>query len=326
MSANKSGKKILVTGGAGFIGSHIVEDLLETGYEITVLDNLSTGKRENLDRLGNGKWSVNKDFRLIEGDIRDLALLEKATNGMDGILHQAALGSVPRSIDDPMTTQQVNADGTLNVFLAAKKNNVPRVVYASSSAIYGDSPTLPRTEGMEGAVLSPYALTKKINEEYGRLFHDLYGLETVGLRYFNVFGPRQDPTSQYAAVIPLFVTALLTGNKPTIYGTGKQSRDFTYVKDVVSANLKALEAPAEAAGKAFNIGRGEQATLLELLAVLQELLGTKIDPIFDPPRAGDVMHSNADTNRARTILGFEAEYDLGQGLKKGIEWYKNNLK
>jgi UDP-N-acetylglucosamine/UDP-N-acetylgalactosamine 4-epimerase len=326
MSANKSGKKIMVTGGAGFIGSHIVEDLLDLGYEITVFDNFETGKRENLEQLGAGKWRPNQDFKVVEGDIRDLGLLEEATKGLDGILHQAALGSVPRSIDDPLTTQQVNADGTLNVFLAAKKNKVSRVVYASSSAIYGESPVLPRLEGQEGAVLSPYALTKKINEEYAKLCYDLYGLETVGLRYFNVFGPRQDPTSQYAAVIPLFVTALLTGKQPTIYGTGQQSRDFTYVKDVVAANIKALEAPAEAAGKAFNIGRGDQATLLELLAILQELLGTNIEPIFDPPRAGDVMHSNADTTRARTILGFEAQYDIREGLKKGIEWYKNNLK
>jgi UDP-N-acetylglucosamine/UDP-N-acetyl-alpha-D-glucosaminouronate 4-epimerase len=326
MTVKKNDRLILVTGGAGFIGSHIVEDLLERGDAVRVLDNLSTGKRENLQELGNGRWEVNRDFEFIEGDIRDPATLDVATAGIDGILHQAALGSVPRSVEDPATTQCVNADGTLNVFIAARKNKVPRVVYASSSAVYGDSQLLPKREGAEGFPLSPYALTKKNNEEYGRLFKELYGFETIGLRYFNVYGPRQDPESQYAAVIPRFITALLSGNRPVIYGSGQQSRDFTYVKDVVQANLLALDASPDACGKACNIGRGDQVNLLALLGTLQSLLNTNIEVQFDPPRAGDVMHSSADVSRAEEMFGFKARRDLQQGLAQSIEWYKNSLK
>jgi UDP-N-acetylglucosamine 4-epimerase len=325
MTALRSGRKILVTGGAGFIGSHIVESLLERGDYVRVLDNFSTGKKENLQHLGNGRWKMDSDFDVINGDIRDLKTIETAAAGIDAILHQAALGSVPRSVDDPATTQQVNADGTLNVFLAARRCGISRVVYASSSAVYGDSEFLPRTEGKEGRTLSPYALTKKNNEEYGRLFMDLYSYETVGLRYFNVYGPRQDPASEYAAVIPRFTTALLSGTSPVIYGTGQQTRDFTYVKDVVQANLLALEAPASACGSAYNIGCGGRFSLLELLEVLQDLLKTEITPRHDPPRAGDVMHSNADTSRAQKILGFSAEYDLRTGLAQAIDWYRENL-
>jgi UDP-N-acetylglucosamine/UDP-N-acetylgalactosamine 4-epimerase len=325
MSAKNSGRLILVTGGGGFIGSHIVEGLLERGDAVRVLDDFSTGKRGNLQKLGSGRWDVHRDFELVEADIRDPAAVDRACAGVDGILHQAALGSVPRSVEDPATTQNVNADGTLNVFLAARKNKVPRVVYASSSAVYGDSPTLPKCEGAEGLPLSPYALTKKINEEYGRLFNRLYGLETIGLRYFNVYGPRQDPESQYAAVIPLFISALLSGNRPVIYGIGQQSRDFTYVKDVVQANLLALEAPSAACGEAYNIGCGGQVNLLTLLGTLQNLLNTYVEAKFDPPRAGDVMHSSADTSRAEEILAFKAVHDLRTGLEQSIEWYRNNL-
>ncbi len=325
MIAKNSGKLTLVTGGAGFIGSHIVAGLLDRGDAVRVFDNLSTGKRENLENLCNGRWKVHRDFEFIEGDIRDTAALDKSVAGVDAILHQAALGSVPRSVKDPATTQCVNADGTLNVFWASCKNQVSRVVYASSSAVYGDSQILPKREGTEGFPLSPYALTKRNNEEYGRLFKDLYDFETIGLRYFNVYGPRQDPQSQYAAVIPRFISALLSGNQPVIYGSGRQSRDFTYVKDVVKANLLALEAPPAVCGEAYNIGRGDRADLLTLLDTLQSLLGTSIEAKFDPPRPGDVMHSSADTSRASEKLGFNAAYDLRSGLEQSIEWYKNNL-
>lgn len=323
--SNKNGKLILVTGGAGFIGSHIVEGLLEQGDRVRVLDNFSTGKMENLESLGNGKLTPGKDLELIRGDIRDLSTVEAACMETDGILHQAALGSVPRSVEDPATTQSVNVDGTLNVFLAARTHNVPRVVYASSSSVYGDSERLPKKEGTEGLPLSPYALTKRVDEDYGRLFSSLYGLETIGLRYFNVYGPRQDPTSEYAAVIPRFVTALLHGRQPAIYGTGQQSRDFTYVKDVVLANLIALDAPLEACGRAYNIGRGDRSTLLELIATLKDLLNSDIEPFHTDPRAGDVMHSSADTALARETLGFAATSDLRTGLSRSIEWYRIHL-
>jgi len=320
-----TGKSVLVTGGAGFIGSHLVEGLLERGAEIRVLDNFSTGKIENIEALGNGQFGPGRDFQLIEGDIRDADTLDRAVDGVGAIYHQAALGSVPRSVADPMSTQQVNADGTLNVFLAAKKHKVARVVYASSSSVYGDSQVLPKREGTEGVPMSPYALTKRVNEDYARLFGQLYELETIGLRYFNVYGPRQDPASQYAAVIPRFITALLAGHPPVVYGTGEQSRDFTYVKDVVQANIIAMEAPASACGAAYNIGRGDRASLLELLAILQDLLNTKIQPRHDPPRPGDVMHSSADVSLAREALGFSAQSDLPTGLRNSIQWYRENF-
>lgn len=325
MSLGKTMSRILITGGAGFIGSHITEALVEKGLKVRVLDNFSTGKRENLDALGDGRFMPHKDFEVIEGDIRDYHTVEKAVSGVDAVLHQAALGSVPRSVEDPMTTHQVNADGTLNVFLAARATGVARVVYASSSAVYGDSPEMPRREGSEGAPLSPYALTKVINESYGRLFKELYGLETIGLRYFNIYGPRQDPSSRYAAVIPLFVRALMSGDSPVIFGDGEQSRDFTYVKDVVKANVMALEAPAGIAGSAYNIGRGANWTVLELLAILQELLETEVAARHDPPRAGDVKHSSADMTFTGRQLGFTADYDLREGLGLSIEWYRKHL-
>lgn len=325
MTAEFSGKRILVTGGAGFIGSHIVEGLLDRSNHVRVLDNFSTGKRENLQSLGAHRWKMDRDFEVMTGDIRDLKTVEAAAKGMDAVLHQAALGSVPRSVEDPVTTQHVNADGTLNVFLAARSNGVRRVVYASSSSVYGDSETLPKREGTEGRALSPYALTKKNNEEYGRLFMELYGFETVGLRYFNVYGPRQDPNSQYAAVIPRFTTALLSGRQPTVYGTGLQTRDFTYVTDVVEANVLALQAPSDACGRAYNIGCGSRASLLELLETLQGLLNTDISPQHDPPRPGDVMHSTADISAAAGVLGFRAKYQLQAGLAQSIAWYRENL-
>lgn len=325
MGQSGNARRILVTGGAGFIGSHLVEGLLERGDQVRVLDNFSTGKKENLTNLGNGKWRPGTDFEVIDGDIRDSETVGNAAEGMDAILHEAALGSVPRSVADPITTQHVNADGTLNVFLAARARQVSRVVYASSSSVYGDSPRLPKKEGEEGFPLSPYALTKQVNESYGRLFHDLYGLQTIGLRYFNVYGPRQDPQSEYAAVIPRFITALLSGKEPVIFGTGEQSRDFTYVKDVVEANLLALEAPTRVSGMAFNVGRGDKVSLLELLYALQETVRTDVQPHHDLPRQGDVMHSSADTTLARQHLGFTARRDLRTGLAESIEWYRHNL-
>ncbi len=325
MSLGKTIHRILVTGAGGFIGSHITEDLLERGLSVRVLDNFSTGKRENLDGLGNGRFRPKKDFEVIEGDIRDYDTVKKAVLGVDAVLHQAALGSVPRSVEDPLTTHMVNADGTLNVFVAARSAGVARVVYASSSAVYGDSPEMPRREGHEGFPLSPYAFTKVINESYGRMCKELYGLETIGLRYFNIYGPRQDPTSRYAAVIPLFVKAILSGESPVIFGDGEQSRDFTYVKDVVLANIMALEAPTTATGMAFNVGKGDNCTILALLAILQELLGTDITPRHEPPRAGDVKHSSADTTLAGQKLGFSAAHDLRDGLRLSIEWYRNHI-
>lgn len=318
-------KLILVTGGAGFIGSHIVEGILERGDKVRVLDNFSTGKAENLENLCNGAFVLDRDFEVIRGDIRDLSTVETACSGTDAVLHQAALGSVPRSVEDPATTQSVNVDGTLNVFLAARTHKVPRVVYASSSSVYGDSEILPKKEGTEGLPLSPYALTKRVNEDYGRLFANLYGLETIGLRYFNVYGPRQDPSSEYAAVIPRFVSALLHGRQPVIYGSGEQSRDFTYVKDVAQANLMALEALPEACGRAYNIGRGDRITLLELMGILKDLLNSPVEPYHTDPRPGDVMHSSADINLASEILGFKASCEIRTGLGQSIEWYRRHL-
>ena len=315
-------KKFLVTGGAGFIGSHLVEQLLLDGHEVGVLDNFATGKKENLEHLGDGRFVPGRDFHVVEGDIRDFETVVSATIGLDGIFHQAALGSVPRSVADPLTTQNVNADGTLNVFWAAHRNNVKRVVFASSSSVYGSSEELPKKEGREGIPLSPYALTKKINEDHSRLFKNLYDLNTVGLRYFNVYGPRQDPTSEYAAVIPRFVTRLLSGAAPIIYGTGLQSRDFTFVKDVVRANLQAMEASSDVCGASYNIGKGDQVQLLQLLENLKNLLGANIEPLFEPVRPGDVMHSSADVSLADEKFGFRAEWDLESGLQASIEYYK----
>lgn len=319
-------KMFVVTGGAGFIGSHLIEKLLSLGSRVRTIDNFSTGKEENIQALQEMFGDRSRNLEVIKGDIRDLDLVKSVTEGVDGIFHQAALGSVPRSVMDPITTQNVNADGTLNIFWAAHLNKTPRVVYASSSSVYGDSEILPKKEGNEGLPLSPYALTKKLNEDHSRLFFSLYGLETIGLRYFNVYGPRQDPDSEYAAVIPKFVTRLLRGLAPTIYGSGLQSRDFTFVKDVVQANLLAMVAPSSNCGRAYNIGRGDQVNLLDLLIALQELLGTSVEPVHENPRAGDVMHSSADASDAKRCLGFSADCTLRDGLAMSIGWYKENLR
>lgn len=305
----------LVTGGAGFIGSHIVERLVERGERVRVLDNFLTGKRENLapflDRI-----------ELVEGDIRDPAVCRRAVQGVDDVLHQAALPSVPRSIENPQLAHDINVNGTLNMLQSALRAGVSRFVLASSCAVYGDDPGLPQKEGREGHVLSPYALGKKVGEMYGALFYRLYGLKTIALRYYNVFGARQDPFSQYAAVIPLFITRFLDGRSPTIYGDGEQSRDFIYVANVVEANLRALDAPAEAFGEAFNIACGEPRTVNTLAGEIKRLVGARVSPEYEPPRPGDVRHSFADVSKAARILEFRPPWSFQDGLTETIRWYR----
>ena len=312
----------LITGGAEFIGSNIVGELVRRGEQVRILDNLSTGKRENIAPLLSP--GANPGVEFIEGDLRDLETVRRAVEGVDYVLHQAALPSVQRSIEDPLTTSEVNARGTLNLLIAARDAGVKRVVYASSSSIYGDSPTLPKTEEMRPAPKSPYAASKLAGEHYCQAFHQVYGLETVILRYFNVFGPNQDPTSQYAAVIPKFVTAMLRGERPVIYGDGLQSRDFTYVTNVVRANLLAAEAEG-VAGEVFNIACGKRYNLLELVAVINRILGTNLTPIHTAPRPGDVRHSQADISKAERMLGYRVEVEFEEGLKRIVKWYKSHL-
>lgn len=310
----------LITGAAGFIGSNLVEAILNLGYQVRGLDNFSTGKRENLVL-----FKENPNFEFIEGDIRDLDTCMMACNGVDYVLNQAAWGSVPKSIEMPLLYEEVNIKGTLNMMESARQNNVKKFVYASSSSIYGDEPNLPKKEGMEGNLLSPYALTKRVDEEYGKLYTKLFGLDTYGLRYFNVFGRRQDPNGPYAAVIPKFIKQLLNNERPTIYGDGKQSRDFTYIENVIEANLKACKAPHEAAGHTFNIAFGEREYLIDIYYDLCKALGKKIEPIFGPDRPGDIKHSSADISKARALLGYEPEWSFERGIKVAIEWYRNNL-
>lgn len=313
--------RFLVTGGAGFIGSNLCEAILDMGYSVTCLDDFSTGKEENIAEFLN-----NKNFKLIKGDIRNIEICEKACEGIDYVLHQAAWGSVPRSIEMPLVYEEVNIKGTLNMMDAARKNGVKRFVYASSSSVYGDHPELPKVEGKEGNILSPYALTKKVNEEYAKLYYKLYGLETVGMRYFNVFGKRQDPHGYYAAVIPKFVKALLNNEAPIINGDGKQSRDFTYIENVIEANLKACLAPKEAAGEAFNIAYGGRVYLTDLFNRLKELLNKDLEPIYGPDRKGDIKHSNASIKKADELLSYKPEYSFEEGIKLTIDWYKKNIR
>lgn len=314
------GTVVAVTGGAGFIGSNLCEALLKKGCAVRCLDNLSTGREENMAGLAElGR------FRFVRGDIRDLDTCRELCVGADYVLHQAAWGSVPRSVRLPLSYEEINIRGTLNMLEAARAAGVKRFVYASSSSVYGDSQTLPKREGEEGRVLSPYALTKRADEEYAGLYTRLYGLETVGLRYFNVFGRRQDPESPYAAVIPLFIGQLLRGKRPLIYGDGLQSRDFTYIENVVEANLKACLAPSEAAGGVFNIACGGCSTILEVYRDICEALGAQVKPEFVQPRAGDVRHSNASIERAQRLLGYRPEYDFKQGLALTIDWYREHL-
>ncbi len=314
------GSKFLVTGAAGFIGSNLVEAILKLGYHVKGLDNFSTGKRENMNLFKD-----NPNFEFIEGDIRDLDICMKACKSVDYVLHQAAWGSVPRSIEMPLLYEEINIRGTLNMMEAARQNNVKKFVYASSSSVYGDEPNLPKQEGREGNLLSPYALTKMVDEEYGKLYSKLYGLDTYGLRYFNVFGKRQDPNGAYAAVIPKFIKQLLNDEQPTINGDGKQSRDFTYIENVIEANLKACKAPSEAAGEAFNIAYGGREYLIDVYNSLCKALGKVIDPIFGPDRKGDIKHSNADISKAKEMLGYDPSWSFERGIEAAIEWYKENL-
>lgn len=311
----------LVTGGAGFIGSNLCQAILEMGYKVRCLDNLSTGKKSNMDEFAD-----NPDFTFIEGDIRDLDTCVKACEGVDFVLNQAAWGSVPRSIEMPLLYEDINIGGTLNMMEAARRCGVKKFVYASSSSVYGDEPNLPKKEGREGNLLSPYALTKRVDEEYGKLYKKLYGLDTYGMRYFNVFGRRQDPDGAYAAVIPKFIKQLLNGEVPTINGDGKQSRDFTYVENVVEANLKACLAPSEAAGEAFNVAYGGREFLIDIYYGLTKALGKEgIEPNFGPDRKGDIKHSNADISKAKELLGYDPDYSFEKGIALAIQWYKENL-
>ena len=305
--------QVLVTGGAGFIGSHLAAHLLEGGYSVRILDNFATGRRENLRVLGG-------DVEVIEGDIQSYERVNKAVAGCEFVFHEAALPSVPRSVQDPLTSNATNVIGTLNVLLAARDHDVRRAVCASSSSVYGTNPELPKREESPAVPISPYATAKLAGEGYARSMHGIYGLDTVSLRYFNVFGPRQDPTSQYAAVIPNFISALSTGRSPVIYGDGEQSRDFTYVANVVEANLLAMEAPA-AAGRVYNVACGERVTINRLVAELRDLLGSEVEATYAAPRLADVRHSLADLSRARSDLGYEPSVSLRDGLRRTIQHF-----
>ncbi len=310
----------LVTGGAGFIGSNLCEAILKMGYKVRCLDDLSTGKQANVDIFLD-----NPNYTFIKGDIKDLDTCMAACKGVDYVLNQAAWGSVPRSIEMPLFYEKNNIMGTLNMMEAARQQGVKKFVYASSSSVYGDHPVLPKKEGQEGNLLSPYALTKRVDEEFAKLYTRLYGLDTYGLRYFNVFGRRQDPDGAYAAVIPKFIKMLMNGETPTINGDGMQSRDFTYIENVIEANLKACLAPHEAAGNAFNIAYGGREYLIDIYHSLTRALGKDIEPNFGPDRAGDIKHSNADISKAREMLGYDPDYDFDSGLKLAIDWYVENL-
>ncbi|HAQ39738.1 MAG TPA: LPS biosynthesis protein WbpP [Clostridiales bacterium] len=310
----------LVTGGAGFIGSNLCEVLLNKGYKVRCLDDLSNGKQSNVDL-----FIENPNYTFIKGDIRDLDTCNKVCKGVDYVLNQAAWGSVPRSIEMPLLYEEINIKGTLNMMEAARKNGVKKFVYASSSSVYGDEPNLPKKEGREGNLLSPYALTKMVDEEYGKLYTKLYGLDTYGLRYFNVFGKRQDPNGAYAAVIPKFIKQLLNNEQPVINGDGHQSRDFTYIENVIEANLKACKASTEAAGEAFNIAYGGREYLIDVYNSLCRALGKDIQPIFGAYRSGDIKHSNADISKAKRMIGYDPEWSFEEGIKVAIEWYKENL-
>lgn len=314
------GTLFLVTGGAGFIGSNLCEAILGMGYWVRCLDDLSTGKQANVDLFAG-----RPGYEFLKGDIKDFDTCLKACEGVDYVLHQAAWGSVPRSIEMPLFYCANNIQGTVNMLEAARRAGVKTFVYASSSSVYGDEAHLPKQEGVEGTLLSPYALTKRADEEWAKQYTRHYGLRTVGLRYFNVFGRRQDPNGAYAAVIPKFIQLLLRGERPTIHGDGGQSRDFTYVENVIEANLKACLAPDEASGQAFNIAYGGREYLNDIYKTLVEALGKDIQPIYGPERPGDIRHSNADISKARRLLGYDPEYDFARGLREAIDWYKANL-
>ncbi|HNW35164.1 MAG TPA: SDR family oxidoreductase [Candidatus Ozemobacteraceae bacterium] len=311
-------RTVLVTGGAGFIGSHIVGRLIESGMQVRVLDDLSSGKRTNL-----APWLADIDFR--EGSVCSEADCRDAVTGVDTIFHQAAIASVPRSVAEPERTHEVNLNGSLRLLVAARDAGVRRVVFASSSAIYGDDPVQPKREEMMPCPISPYGLHKLTVEYYLRMFHRLYGLETVALRYFNVFGPRQDPKSEYAAVIPKFITRMLQNQAPTVFGDGRQTRDFIYVGEVARANMLAAEAP-DAPGRIINIAGGRQIDLLDLIATINDVLKTRIRPVMAAPQPGDVRDSSADITMAEKCIGFVPEVDVVAGLHRTIDWYRENLR
>jgi nucleoside-diphosphate-sugar epimerase len=302
----------LVTGGAGFIGSHLAEELTRRGARVRVADSFITGKRQNLAHLPS--------IELIEGDLADLAVARSAVAGVDYVLHEAAIPSVPRSVEDPLTSNRANIDATLNVLVAARDARVKRVVYAGSSSAYGDTPTLPKQEDMPTKPQSPYALQKLVGEQYMKMFTTLYGLETVTIRYFNVFGPRQDPSSPYSGVISVFIRALLDQRAPTIYGDGEQTRDFTYIANVVDGVLRACT--AEVSGMVLNVATGSRISLNDLFRALRELVGSTVNPSYGPRRAGDVLDSQADISRARQLLGYEPLVPLEEGLRRTVDWYR----
>lgn len=321
-------KKILVTGGAGFIGSNLVEELLRLGNTVTCLDNFATGKRENIQ-----PFLSNPNFTLIEGDIRDLETCRKAVKNQEYVLHEAALGSVPRSINDPITTNDVNISGFLNMLVASRDEGIKRFVYAASSSTYGDSKALPKVEDKIGKPLSPYAITKYVNELYADVFAKTYGIECIGLRYFNVFGRRQDPNGAYAAVIPLFVKKFITHESPVINGDGEYSRDFTYVDNVVQMNLRALTTTnPEAVNQVYNTAFGERTTLNQLVEYLKEYLSAydkeiaNVEVLHGPNRAGDIPHSLANVDKAKNLLNYDPKYSMRQGLKQACDWYWENLR
>ncbi len=309
--------KYLVTGGAGFIGSHLSRHLVSEGHDVVILDNLSTGRRENIADL------LNK-IRFVEGCITDIDTVRDCCRGVDCVFHQAALPSVPRSVADPLTSDEHNIGGTLRVFWGAHQEGVRRVVFAASSSIYGDTEELPKHEGMQPKPMSPYAVNKRVSELYGAVFNNLYGLSTIGLRYFNVFGPRQDPNSQYAAVVPKFITAFLQGEAPIIHGDGGQSRDFTYIQNVVEANVAACNAAPEAGGRSYNIALGGRISVKDLCLQIRNLLGSEIEPVHDETRAGDVRHSQAAIDLAKEYLGYEGSVSLDEGLQLTVNWYRDN--
>jgi nucleoside-diphosphate-sugar epimerase len=309
--------RCLVTGGAGFIGSHLAHALLEKGWEVRILDNLSTGKIENMD-------GFRDRVEFIEGTITDYDTARRCCEGMDVVFHEAALASVPRSVDDPLTSNFHNVEGTLTMLIAARDAGVKRFVYAASSSAYGDSPELPKREDMRYDPMSPYAVNKYVGELYLSVFDRLYGLSCVGVRYFNVFGERQDPQSQYAAVIPLFITQMLKGDAPTINGDGTISRDFTYIQNVVHANICAAEADAPG-GRTVNVACGDRFSLNDLFYAIQEHAGTNLEPAYGPERAGDVPHSQADISLAKEVLGYEPVVTFEKGLEKTVAWYKDNV-
>ena len=310
----------LVTGGAGFIGSNLCEAILDLGYRVRCLDDLSTGHMENIE-----PFLTNPNFEFVKGDIKDLDTCLMACSDVDYVMNEAAWGSVPRSIEMPLFYCANNIMGTLNMLEAARQKGVKKFVYASSSSVYGDEPNLPKREGVEGNLLSPYAVTKRCDEEWAKQYTKHYGLPTIGLRYFNVFGRRQDPEGAYAAVIPKWIRLLLKGEQCVINGDGKQSRDFTYIENVIEANLRACASGEEAAGEAFNVAYGGREFLLDIYAGLCEALNIERDPVFGPPRAGDIRHSNADISKARRLLGYDPQWSFDRGIKEAINWYKENL-